>query len=330
MAPYVCPPKVELVKCPLGEKLYPKHDKIIKHFNSFGEAGSGPGQLCYPRYLVGLPSGALVISDTGNHRVQIFDGDGKYVRTIGSRGAEPGQFERPCGLAVDDAGEFLYVVDSFNDRVQKLRVSDGSFVASVGGNGKGDGQLSCPDGCCLDDGELFVSDKMNSRVAVYTVATMTFARNIGAQGKEPGYLLKPLGVATLNGVLVVGDNGNDRVDLVNKDDGASVREIGECYGYDPPLPGRAWHPRGVATKDDAGITSIIVCEQNRLTIHKFEGFCEKPRQCYEVDAVNLIGVSFVGKRMFIVDNGDDEHPPKIHSFLWLGGGKPGEEGRGWK
>lgn len=38
---------------------------------------------------------------------------------VGGRGADPGRFQRPEGLALDRSGN-LYVADGANNRVQKL------------------------------------------------------------------------------------------------------------------------------------------------------------------------------------------------------------------
>ncbi|MDA0832852.1 MAG: hypothetical protein O2955_06695 [Planctomycetota bacterium] len=56
-----------------------------------------------------------------NSRVQLFTNDGKYLCGMGGEGADPGQFYRPHGMAIDSTGN-LYVADTMNDRVQKFAV----------------------------------------------------------------------------------------------------------------------------------------------------------------------------------------------------------------
>ena len=46
--------------------------------------------------------GNIFINDRGNHRVQVFDSDGRYVRTIGQGGQGPGEFERPQYPVIGD------------------------------------------------------------------------------------------------------------------------------------------------------------------------------------------------------------------------------------
>ena len=45
--------------------------------------------------------GALYVGDLGAYRVQVYDADGKYVRTVGQYGDNYGEFARLKGVAVD-------------------------------------------------------------------------------------------------------------------------------------------------------------------------------------------------------------------------------------
>lgn len=75
----------------------------------------GPIALCFDRdgnLWVGAVSG----------RVQQFSQDGKYLNGLGhEQGTEPGQFYAPHGLVFDSKGN-LYVVDSYNHRIQKFEI----------------------------------------------------------------------------------------------------------------------------------------------------------------------------------------------------------------
>jgi sugar lactone lactonase YvrE len=59
----------------------------------------------------------LLITDTGNKRVQVFDTEGNFVAQFGKSGAGPGEFSEPVGLAEDPEGN-IYVADTWNKRVQ--------------------------------------------------------------------------------------------------------------------------------------------------------------------------------------------------------------------
>ncbi len=73
--------------------------------------------------------GRLYVLDAGNHRIQVFDRDGKYVKTIGRRGQGPGEFNMPSSISLDRAGN-LYVVESGPGRVQVF-APDGKILKTL-------------------------------------------------------------------------------------------------------------------------------------------------------------------------------------------------------
>jgi sugar lactone lactonase YvrE len=49
--------------------------------------------------------------------VQAFNRQGDLLYTFGERGTAPGEFQLPAGLCIDH-NDRIYVVDSFNRRIQ--------------------------------------------------------------------------------------------------------------------------------------------------------------------------------------------------------------------
>ncbi len=63
--------------------------------------------------------GRLYVLDTGNHRVQVFGPDGKYIKTIGRQGQGPGEFFMPNAMDFDANGN-LYICESQAARIQAI------------------------------------------------------------------------------------------------------------------------------------------------------------------------------------------------------------------
>jgi DNA-binding beta-propeller fold protein YncE len=158
------------------------------------------------------------VSDTGNNRVQVLRySDGTHVRTIGG-----GQFNAPCGVAVDSDGHAA-VFDCGNNRVQVCRLSDGRFLRSIGCAGSGVGQFFCrASGIAFDyEGNLVVADESNHRVQVLRYSDGAPLRTID-RGMD-----SPTGIAfDADGHIVVVGHGTHSVQVLRYSDGAHVRTIG--------------------------------------------------------------------------------------------------------
>jgi DNA-binding beta-propeller fold protein YncE len=83
----------------------------------WGSHGSGPGQFDSPQGVAVDASGKVYVTDTYNHRVQVFDNDGAFLLQWGGYGSAPGQFYRPMGIGVGPDGR-IYIGDTWNGLVQ--------------------------------------------------------------------------------------------------------------------------------------------------------------------------------------------------------------------
>ena len=87
----------------------------------------------------------LIATAKETHQLVVYDGDtGAAVRTFGKRGKEPGEFNRPNGIAV--FGDLLFVAERDNHRVQVLRQPGFEPVALIGAE-----QLRSPYGLWLNE-----------------------------------------------------------------------------------------------------------------------------------------------------------------------------------
>lgn len=183
--------------------------------------GMGPGEFTLPRNVAIGPDGRIYVADSGNHRIQVFDEAGNFVTAWGSFGAEPGLFNEPWGLAVDE--QFVYVADTWNHRIQKFSLN-GALVGSYGFNGaptgedRGLGLFYGPrDVKLLPDNRLLVSDTGNHRLQVMD-RNGNFLDSVGQFGNFPGQFNEPVGLAPgLAESVYVVDTWNGRLQQLNSD-----------------------------------------------------------------------------------------------------------------
>ncbi len=137
------------------------------HFvRRWGTQGSEPGQFSRPQTLVLDKAGLLWITDSCNHRIQVFSLDGsepKLERIWGTAGSAPGQLQYPYGLDFDADGSLL-IAEFGNHRVQRFS-PEGKSLELWGGAGKEPGQFTNPWALIVDSKRrLHVLDSMNHRV----------------------------------------------------------------------------------------------------------------------------------------------------------------------
>ena len=105
----------------------------------------------------------VYVSDTDNHRIQVFDYEGNPLQIIGKEGTEKGQFEYPYGLAVD-ANKQLYVCDITNNRISVLS-TQGDFIKYFGNNT----DIKKPAGIFIDGSTVYVADIVQHKIIVFDI-----------------------------------------------------------------------------------------------------------------------------------------------------------------
>jgi sugar lactone lactonase YvrE len=83
-------------------------------------------------------------------------------------GDEPGAFDLPQGLAIDEPRGRIIVADTRNNRIQVFSLQH-ERLAVFGERGTKPGQFRLPVGVAVDgDGNIYVADKYNDRVQMFT------------------------------------------------------------------------------------------------------------------------------------------------------------------
>ncbi len=188
----------------------------FEFLRSSGSKGSGDGQFSFPAGLAVDGAGEVYVVDESNHRLQVFDAEGKLLRQWGSEGTDDGQFDSPQGVALNGAG-LVYVADTLNDRMQVFN-AEGRFLARWGSTGTGDGQFEGPIGVAVEGtGLVYVTDRSNERVQVFDAAGR-FLPQWGSEGTGDGQFKYPGGIAVdAAGRIYIADRSNHRVQVFDSE-----------------------------------------------------------------------------------------------------------------
>ena len=164
----------------------------------------------------------------------------RSIAIWGEGGSRPGQFSSPHDLALDSQSN-MYVVDTLNNRVQKLTPT-GEPVAQWGTTGQQAGEFRSPRSLTVDaDGHVYVSDTLNHRIQKLSATGKPLA-HWGEQGAKPGQLRTPGGVTVdAGGDVYVADTANHRVQKFSPD-GALLA----VWGAHGDGPGEFRAPVGIA------------------------------------------------------------------------------------
>jgi hypothetical protein len=176
-------------------------------------------------------AGNIYVLDSGNHRIQKFGPDGKFLATMGRQGQGPGEFLYPSRLDIDAAG-YLYVSDLHNNRVQVL-TPDGKDHKTIRFIEGGAGDVFCG-----QDGELVMGPARFQ---------MRFMADEADRKAELPKLVKVIDV-----------------------EGKVLREFGDRHDYKDELLNNSLN-QVVLTVDAEGRVYLIFPHQNRIDKYAADG-----------------------------------------------------------
>ena len=285
----------------------------FEFLRSFGHTGNGPGQLLHPRGISLDPSGFIYIADTGNHRVQKFDPEGRFLGEIGGFGWEPGRFSSPTGLTARE-GLNIYVADSQNRRIQQFD-RDLNYLASVPDSEEG-GEEELEFGFLWDvevasTGELFISDAEKEQIWKLTPFGQ-LDRAFGGFGAARERLRSPAAlVLGSDNRVYVNDPGNDRVVCYDAF-GAYVRSLGDAHLRSPQ--GVDVDRAGYLYVADTGADRLCVFDPRGELLVSLGGPGEGPASMRSPMDVAVSGQD----RIYLLDSGND----RVQIFGILRQGEP--------
>lgn len=157
-------------------------------------------------------TGDIWVVETGAHQISRFSSEGRLIGKIGKRGTEPGSFNFPTFIWIDQAGR-IYIVDSMNNRVQILD-HEGDFLGAFGESGDATGNMARPKGVATDSqGHIYVADALFHAVQVFD-REGRFLYSFGNQGQDEGEFWMPVGLFIDDqDCIYVADSYNARVQI---------------------------------------------------------------------------------------------------------------------
>jgi DNA-binding beta-propeller fold protein YncE len=164
-----------------------KVDKYGKWLMSWGGPGDGPGQMNTPHSIAVDAKGLVYVADRGNGRIQVFDGNGTFIRQIvidvpvppnavmaignpPKPDATPGSNKTqspgsPWAICITPPPhQVLYSADAYPGRIYKLAL-DGTVLGVLGSSGKQLKQFGwIHEMACPSENVLYVAEVLNWRV----------------------------------------------------------------------------------------------------------------------------------------------------------------------
>lgn len=173
--------------CDTGKKqvaVYDAQDQFVKYL--------GNPNACVPHAL-GLYKDELVVADVAHGQIQIWNKEGKVLRTFSSKGEGPGQMESPTNLAVAPDGR-IFVADTVGSKIHVWGI-DGKFRGNVGAPGDRPGFFARPKGLIIDPaGLLYTTEAQFEKIQVFTLEGQLLLV-FGEGGPKPDNLGMPRGLA---------------------------------------------------------------------------------------------------------------------------------------
>ena len=231
----------------------------VKPVLCIGKEGSGEGMLDYPMGLAVTAKDEVVVADNQNHRVQVFDSDGTFLRSFCHNGENAGKLKNPTGIAIDKDRKII-VSENLNHRVQILSW-EGRHLGSFGGKGSLDSQLSEPWGLSLDStGNVIVVDSGNKLIKIFT-PDGKFVMKIGGQGSEGSFRF-PIHCVQCGEYFLVSDLSEHCIKVFNRE-GHFQYKFGKRGNGD----GEFNYPRFLSVTQSQ---HLLVCDEDNHRIQVFE------------------------------------------------------------
>jgi DNA-binding beta-propeller fold protein YncE len=141
-----------------GDARVLKFDRTGRFIKSWGGKGTAPGQFDVAHGAAIDAKGLLWVMDRENQRIQVFDGEGAFVREMKYKGL-------PCSVAI--GRDAVYMVNGFAGQLLRLDLA-GKVLAATGKPGTALGEFGEAHFLAISpNGDLYVADSVNGALVKF-------------------------------------------------------------------------------------------------------------------------------------------------------------------
>ena len=214
----------------------------------FSEKMNQPFGVCISQNTV------FVTQYTG-HCINMYEPEGKLIKSVGSKGNREAQFKYPHGLDVSDRNNNIYVCDCYNHRIQIL-TEELEYHSMLGMD-----QLKYPLDVKVTRDRVLVLGRSDPCMFVFdsdhVLTNSLIIKGDGKQTNNPRCF-----DLDREYNIIMSDWGNHCVYVFNQE-GEQIHKFGkEGQGI-----GEFYHPRGIALNNTGHI--MVVCEKNTNCLQFF-------------------------------------------------------------
>jgi DNA-binding beta-propeller fold protein YncE len=229
-----------------------------------GPDGNENFQFKCPYFVACDRRSNIYVSDSFNHRIQMFNINGQFIRSIGTKGTEMGQFREPNGIVVNSKNH-LIVADHFNCRIQ-IFDENMKFLKWFNSVADGSRKVEYPGGVAVDaEDNIYVVD-CNHCIQVFNREGV-WKKTFGRKGSGDGEFNSPWAVAVRksDGRIFVSDLYLHSIQAFNPE-GQFLFKFGSRGRFDAQFN----LPRGLAVSNCGNYVFVCDCNNQRIQIFSAE------------------------------------------------------------